>query len=189
MILAIVGGIIGLAGAIGYTDLIMYGLRTWWIGAVGTTAMTLHIVPLTLVYGFVGSLFVAGFAILWAVWRIRKIEPARLLAGGWGTDLNRRGTGHWLRWAALGAILIGLLIVAAAMIPRLKISSEEGFGGGARVLCGLLTWLGASLRPRRHSGVSFVGPGSLTRLGRAMLRAIHHAACCPSDWSQLRCSH
>ena len=70
MILALIGGVIGLAGAVGYTSLIMYGLRTWWIGAVGTTAMTLHIVPLTLVYGLTGSLFVAFFAILWAVWRV-----------------------------------------------------------------------------------------------------------------------
>ena len=55
MILALIGGVIGLGGAIGYTWLIMAGLRTWWIGAVGTTAMRLYVLPLTLAYGLVGE--------------------------------------------------------------------------------------------------------------------------------------
>ena len=37
---------IGMAGAVGYAALIMYGLRTWWVGAVGTTALELHVDPL-----------------------------------------------------------------------------------------------------------------------------------------------
>ena len=46
---------VGLLGAVGYTALMMAGLRTWWVDAVGTTAMYLHIVPATLVTGFVTS--------------------------------------------------------------------------------------------------------------------------------------
>src|SRR5665213_2697598 len=148
MALAIVGGVIGLGGAIGYTGLIMLGLRTWWIGAVGTTSMTLHIVPLTLVYGLFASLFVAFFAIIWAVWRIGKAQPARLLAGGWETDSYGRGKGRILRFIGAPAIAIGLAIVAVALGN--KISTAAGFGGGALLLCGCLTWLGATLRPRRH---------------------------------------
>ena len=77
MALAIVGGVIGLGGAIGYTDLIMLGLRTWWIGAVGTTSMTLHVVPLTLVYGLLAV----------CLWRSsRSSGPC-----GASEKLNRRG--------------------------------------------------------------------------------------------------
>lgn len=174
MILAALGAIIGLGGAIGYTSLIMYGLRSpkWWLGAVGTTAMTLHVEPMTLVYGFAGSLFVAFFAILWAVWRVGRAQPARLLSGGWGINIRRRGDGQWVRWIGIGALVIGLVIVALSL--KDKISVEAGFGGGAVLLFGCLAWLGADLRPRRHSGVSFAGAGSLIRLG--IRNATRHTA-------------
>ena len=48
---------LGVAGAIGYAALIMLGLRTWWVGAVGTTALRLQPSPLMLAVGAV-----AGFA-------------------------------------------------------------------------------------------------------------------------------
>ena len=45
----------GSALAVGYTWLIVYGLRTRWVGAIGTTALELYVRPLTLVTGFAGS--------------------------------------------------------------------------------------------------------------------------------------
>ncbi len=53
--LAGVGSLIGIAGAVGYAALIMYGLRTWWVGAVGTTALELHVDPLMLLAGVAGA--------------------------------------------------------------------------------------------------------------------------------------
>ena len=32
-------------GALAYAAVIMYGLRTWWVDAVGTTSLTLHVTP------------------------------------------------------------------------------------------------------------------------------------------------
>ena len=37
--------------AIGYSALILYGLRTWWVGAVGTTELGLHVAPQWLAIG------------------------------------------------------------------------------------------------------------------------------------------
>ena len=36
-VLAGIGALIGAVAAVGYGAVIMYGLRTWWVGAVGTT--------------------------------------------------------------------------------------------------------------------------------------------------------
>ena len=44
-ILAAIGAVIGAVAAIGYSALILYGLRTWWVGAVGTTDLELHVEP------------------------------------------------------------------------------------------------------------------------------------------------
>src|SRR5687768_14887414 len=43
VVLAIVGSAIGVLGALGYAQVIVYGLRTWWVGAVGTTLLELHV--------------------------------------------------------------------------------------------------------------------------------------------------
>ena len=69
VVLAVIGGVLGCALAVGYTAVMVYGLRTWWLGAIGTTALRLHVVPETLVYGFVGSVVVALLAVWWAVRR------------------------------------------------------------------------------------------------------------------------
>ncbi len=44
-VLAGIGAVIGAVAAVGYGAAIMYGLRTWWVGAVGTTELALHVAP------------------------------------------------------------------------------------------------------------------------------------------------
>src|SRR5262249_9858425 len=43
IVLAIVGAIVGAAGAVLYGRAIVHALTTWWVGAVGTTLLTLHV--------------------------------------------------------------------------------------------------------------------------------------------------
>ena len=45
LILSAAGGVLGVIGAVAYADLIMWGLRTWWVDAVGTTRLTLAVSP------------------------------------------------------------------------------------------------------------------------------------------------
>ncbi len=42
-LLAIVGALLGVAGAVGYARIIIHGLTTWWVGAVGTDLLRLHV--------------------------------------------------------------------------------------------------------------------------------------------------
>ena len=55
IILAVVGAALGIAGAVLYGKLIIYALGTWWVGAVGTTRLELHVRPLSLVLGAVAG--------------------------------------------------------------------------------------------------------------------------------------
>ena len=45
LVLSVAGSLLGVAGALAYGQLMMTGLRTWWVDAVGTTALTLHVSP------------------------------------------------------------------------------------------------------------------------------------------------
>jgi ABC-type antimicrobial peptide transport system permease subunit len=147
LLLAVVGAAIGTAAAIGYTALMMLGLRTWWVGAVGTTSMTLHVEPMTLVYGFVGSVIVAGLAILWSVWRVGKTPAATLLAGGWGTITVSTKRPRWLAW------LGWLCVIGGAAMLTMESNAEMVLSGGAVILCGALILIGNNLRPSRQMSV------------------------------------
>ena len=48
-ILAIIGTVIGLGGAVAYTNLILTALQTWWIDAVGTNLLRTHLSTFSLI--------------------------------------------------------------------------------------------------------------------------------------------
>ncbi len=164
MLLAVIGGLVGLGGAIGYTWLIMAGLRTWWVGAVGTTAMHLYVNPQTLVIGLVASLIVAFFAILWGAWRIGRVPPATLLAGAWESETRTRRGGKILRILGMLAALAGIGAIAAGVAKVIPADVAFMTSGGV-MLCAFLLWLGGAMRPRARRSVGFLGVGSVLRLG------------------------
>lgn len=164
MTLALIGGLLGLPAAIAYTWLMMYGLRTWWRGAVGTSALHLSVGGATLAYGLVGSLLVAFTAILWAVWHVGRTHAATLLAGGWGGGTTRRRGGRWLRIS--GAILIASALAIFASAAFERGSADEAFlSGGGLLLFGALLWLGGAMRPGLRRPAGAVGVASIGRLG------------------------
>src|SRR6185503_2282321 len=55
LLLAVVGSLLGLVGALGYGQFVLVGLRTWWVDAVGTTMLRLHVSPFSLLLGALGG--------------------------------------------------------------------------------------------------------------------------------------
>ena len=64
-----------------YASLIMFGLRTWWVDAVGTTALTLHVTPASLIAGAVGGVVAAVVCIWWTLRALGRVSERSLLAG------------------------------------------------------------------------------------------------------------
>jgi ABC-type antimicrobial peptide transport system permease subunit len=81
LIVAGLGGLAGVFGGVGYAALMLLGLRTWWLPAIGTPFLTLHVEPASPIIGFVSGLALALIAIWFSVWRTSRIAPRRLLAG------------------------------------------------------------------------------------------------------------
>jgi putative ABC transport system permease protein len=164
MVLAVIGGFLGLAGAIGYTALMVHGLNTWWIGAVGTSALRLHVRPDTLCYGLVSGIIVAFCAVLWGVWRVGRTPAARLLAGAWNAQTpGKFRSGRVTRIVGLALVVLGALVLAMIFVNIIK-DPETALAGGAVLLAGALCWLAGALRPHRRAA-SASGLSSVTRLG------------------------
>lgn len=75
------GAVIGIAASAGYAGLLIFGLGTLWVGAVGTTELRLSIQPGSLVIGFVGTLLAAGASAWLGLRGLQKLSPRKLLAG------------------------------------------------------------------------------------------------------------
>ncbi len=102
--LALVGSVLGLGGALGYGQLMMVGLRTWWVDAVGTTMLALHVGAFSLLAGAFGGIIAAVVCIVWTMKRLGRESTRSLLTGvlsdtetgGWG-DIATRDSGSGTR--------------------------------------------------------------------------------------------
>jgi putative ABC transport system permease protein len=147
-VLAAAGSMLGIAGAIGYGGAMMAGLRTWWSGAVGTTALTLHVSAVSLLAGAIGALLAAVGCIWWTLRGLSRISERSLLAGEIRPfeTFEMRASGRRVPARVLGVVflIVGLALIAAASAKA--ISAEGGFfGAGASILAACLFLLSAQL--------------------------------------------
>ena len=143
--LASIGAVIGIAAAVGYAALIMYGLRTWWVGAVGTTRLTLHVAPLWLAIGALGALG-AGVMAIWIGVRQMSRRSARSLLKG---DISAGASKHAplrSKMLAVALLVVGIALIGAASSGRLNPTAGFFGAGGAWLVAGLY---GASVWLRR----------------------------------------
>jgi len=161
-VLAGLGTVIGIGAAIGYAALIMYGLRTWWVGAVGTTRLTLHIAPQWLAIGALGAL-AAGVLAIWLGVRQMSRRSARSLLTGVGQAGGAGGTGR-AGGVAIGFALLGLALIIASAFGALN-PTAGFFGAGGSWLVAGLTGASAWLRRRRPSRPIARGLSGMAQLG------------------------
>jgi ABC-type lipoprotein release transport system permease subunit len=147
-VLAGLGSLLGLAGAAGYAWLLMAGLRSWWLPAVGTPRLYLHVHPASLAIGWAASVLTVLLAVWWTVRRLSRLPAPALLAGS--TAVQGAGGGRLARRLAPAA---ALLAAALLIFARGSSSPAVWIGIGASLLvCGLALaslWLRRP-RPARH---------------------------------------
>jgi putative ABC transport system permease protein len=86
LVLSAIGSAIGLFGAVGYGHLMMTGLRTWWVDAVGTTALTFHMSISSLMIGAVSGVIAALVCIWWTLRTLARVSERTLLSGQLALD-------------------------------------------------------------------------------------------------------
>jgi len=81
LMIAALGSVLGVAGGIGYAKLMIFGLHTWWLPAIGTPFLKLYIGGGSLLAGFAIGLLVAALAIIGSLGRTARLSARALLAG------------------------------------------------------------------------------------------------------------
>ncbi len=177
----LIGAAIGIVAAVGYAGLLIYGLRTLWVGAVGTTELRLHVEGSSLVIGFAATLLAASLSAWWGMRGLRKLSPRELLAGQ--TELTERDEARVarrirLRRFASRLLLLSLTIIAVVVVFGMP--AKEAFSGLSwstvlffvvgmstltSAICGFAAWLDGD------RFVSIIGSGPLALLRLSLRNA------------------
>lgn len=155
-VIALIGGVLGAVGGIWYAQGMLYGLANLWRDAVGTSSLTFHAEPQTLVIGTIASFFVA-FITIWLAVRKQVQRPAReLLAEGAEerrSTLEGSGKKGKAGIIATVCLVLGLAMVAYAKFGGGGDAAGMFFGAGGLFLIGGLAASAAWLNKLRSAGL------------------------------------
>ena len=171
LVLAGLGGLVGVPGAYAYAWLLMKGLRTWWVGAVGTTALELHAGPWPFVFGVLGGIVAAVLCIVLTLRGLRRASARGLLAGGRGWETDAGSTSRVQSvFSSMRLVVPSVLFVAGCAFLLAASLGAVGqaagfFGGGALLLVALLGFQSAWLKGRGRGTIGGGGWWSVSRLG------------------------
>ncbi|QDT65054.1 FtsX-like permease family protein [Calycomorphotria hydatis] len=124
------GSLIGVVAAIGYASIIIYGLKTWWIGAIGTRFLFVQVQPVSILIAFLSSLVLGQLAVLWGLWRYRSFSVSELLKGAREQGIKSTTRSKAWRRAQLVFWFCGvgaLLLIAGSLIGVIP---QQEVGGG-----------------------------------------------------------
>jgi putative ABC transport system permease protein len=119
-VLAALGALAGIFGALGYAWLMMLGLRTFWRPAVGTSRLELAASPAALLAGVALALLITIVTIAFTLRGVGKLPVPQLLRKSLPAAAGTRagGKARWLAILGLGAgaalLLFGVLAPAQA---------------------------------------------------------------------------
>jgi putative ABC transport system permease protein len=180
-ILAGAGALLGLGGALGYAWLLMAGLRSWWLPAVGTPELYLHLEPSSLAIGWIASVIAVLIAIVWTVRRLARVPPPALLAGSTVTPGPAK-RGNLARPLALAGGAIALVLILYMALTGGTSSPALAFGVGASILVSGLAaislWLRRPRPTRRLTLLGMAARNGAASPGRSLLSVTLVAAAC-----------
>ena len=171
--LAALGSVVGLIGAVAYGALMMFGLRTWWVGAVGTTLLELRVTPQSLLIGALSGIATALVCVWWTLRSLRESSPRSLLAGSVEdrgsriASLHARRSSIFYPRSSILVFVFGALGVALLIAAALKLIGQAGgfFGAGTLLLIAILFFWSSWLRSDRKRTIQGQGSWPMARMG------------------------
>lgn len=147
-IVCLLGAIAGVLLGIGYAALLIWGLKTWWLGAISKPIIDLHIGPVSILVGLISGVLICVATIAWSLRQIRREPVIGLLAGNIeSTDprtarKSNRGS---------GVVMVGLVVVAVVLsVVAVGLSGDAQagsfMGSGFCILAALLMFVYRKLK-------------------------------------------
>jgi putative ABC transport system permease protein len=168
-VVSVIGAIVGTVFGIVYAWVMILGLTTWWVDAITTPFLSLHVNPTSLAIGFCIGVAVSLATIWWSLRKLVRLEPRQLLAGDTSDPRDVAVSAKpQAAWLPVVAIVAAIGIGIGAMLSDLQNESQAGafFGSGFLVLIGLVLWLRAKLRQPTNTA-----PTTLSLAGLAIRNA------------------
>jgi putative ABC transport system permease protein len=164
--LAAIGSALGVLGAIAYGRLIVHGLTTWWVGAVNTTRLELHVSPVSLGLGALAGILAAAVCVVISLRAVARMTPRSLLTAqtlDTAASVDDRRAGR-SRLIGVALLLVGTLMLAIGFFVR---EAQGGlfFGAGASLLVASMFLLSAWLRARDVRPIRGRGTLPVAKLG------------------------
>jgi ABC-type antimicrobial peptide transport system permease subunit len=144
-ILSIAGVVVGSIGAVAYAAFLLYGLKTWWRGAVGTGLLTLHVSADSLAGGGIAGVVIALLCVLATLRSLKRSSPRELLSGNRATEENPKHGTRWLRIVAALSVVSAIALVGASFAHSIP-DAGAFFGAGTLLLIGAIFFEWARLR-------------------------------------------
>ena len=147
----------------------IYGLQTWWLPAIGTPFMELHVSLWSLLIGAVISLSVVMLSIRLTVHKLGRVSTVSLLAGQTDfvdatvTDAYRTKKMRVLRWLVV-AIGIGIGIWVQQPVVSLLFVALLIIGIGAEAFD---TWLKSQKASKQLNRIRFAVRNAARQPGRS----------------------
>jgi ABC-type antimicrobial peptide transport system permease subunit len=167
--LALVGGLIGVLGGLGYAKAMLWALTTVWRSAIGSAQLQFHATVASLCIGLCASTVVAALTI-WLTLRKQARQPPRDLLAGEVSGQWSVVRGHAV-WIALASGLAAVAIVGWGLMSGQHYDPGVFFSAGTLLLVAGLAaasaWLG---RLAREAGVARLTLGGLGVRGCARRR-------------------
>ncbi|MGB7344901.1 MAG: FtsX-like permease family protein [Pirellulaceae bacterium] len=155
LIVAAVGVLLGLIGGVVYAKVVLWGLRTLWVGAVTVPFLDFHWTVRSLLIGGLVGFLVAAVTLWVSIRSLTKIN-ARTLLTGRDTDQQKRtfqsssDGGHRLSIIAASLAILSVLIAGGGAAVGGQAAAGGFVGGGMMLLIAILISVYARLRrPRR----------------------------------------
>ena len=164
IVLSLGGGLFGALGAVAYGGVMVAGLRTWWIGAVGTRQLSLHVSLASLGVGAASGVLVSLAVIAWTLRGLQRNPPRALLAGVLEPMTARRPQRRLSGAIAAGCGLVAALLLAGSALGAIP-DVAGFFGAGSLLLISGLAMTAAYLRREAPRSLAGHGWRALCRLG------------------------
>lgn len=158
----LLGALLGIPLGVGYAQLMIAGLETWWIGAIGAQFLQLFVSATSLVLGLLLGVLASLLTILLTLRALSATQPLQLLRGDDG-DLSELSGGRIRALPGVaGVCLLGAVLLGSLAFGQLgMVRAGLFFGSGMLLLisCVLLLkfWLSWSGVGKRRSRQSLIG--------------------------------